>query len=144
MGLTFRLATEREHVIVRVYVDDALDAADPIDWVAADITVAAGAFSGTYAANLTARDFPPFRRELSLLHQRLHGTATFETLEDQLRIEVEGDSKGHMLARCEATDAAGTGNELRFRIEFDQTELAPTLRGLDAICAVIAPLLTSR
>ena len=48
---------------------------------------------------------------------------------------IEGDGRGHFVARCEARDQPGTGNTLRFELRFDQTELPPVLASLDAVLA---------
>lgn len=60
-------------------------------------------------------------------HAALHGAATFETMKHWLRVDIQGDGRGHFLAQCEACDKAGVGNSLRFELSFDQTELPPVL-----------------
>ena len=104
------------------------------NWVYAMIEIAAGAFGGQFEAMLRAEEFARFRDELCPLYQNLIGTATFDTREGWLRLNVEGDGKGHFHAKCEAHDYPGTGNRLAFGIDFDQTELPDVVRGLDVIC----------
>ncbi len=64
-------------------------------------------------------------------------------MEGWLRIDVEGDGKGHFHATCEAMDRAGTGNRLRFAVDFDQTELPAMIRDLDSICDAL-PVIVDR
>jgi hypothetical protein len=55
-------------------------------------------------------------------------------MEGWLKIDIEGDGKGHFHAACVALDQPGIGSKLAFGVDFDQTELPEILRGLDAIC----------
>jgi hypothetical protein len=48
-------------------------------------------------------------------------------MEEWLRVDIQGDGRGHFLAQCEASDQPGVGNTLRFELTFDQTELPPML-----------------
>jgi hypothetical protein len=52
-------------------------------------------------------------------------------MEHWLRVNIQGDGRGHFLGKCEARDQPGTGNTLRFELTFDQTELPPILIALD-------------
>jgi hypothetical protein len=104
------------------------------NWLCATIRVRAGAFRGEYEAQLRTTEFASFRDQLRVLHDKLVGTATFDALEHWLRVDVEADGKGHFQARCEANDDPSFPSRLRFSLNFDQTELPPILRALDAIC----------
>ncbi|MEO7111931.1 MAG: hypothetical protein ABI183_15920 [Polyangiaceae bacterium] len=108
---------------------------DDAAWITARVAVHGGAFRGEYEAMLRAEDFPRFRGELQKLHESLGGTARFETMEEWLAIQIEGDGKGNFEASCVALDSPGMGNRLTFNVSFDQTELAAIIRALDAICA---------
>ena len=46
------------------------------------------------------------------------------TMEEQLKLELDGDGRGHVTCRGEARDVAGTGNVLRFELALDQTQLS--------------------
>ena len=76
-----------------------------------------------------------FRSELGTLYETLSGRAAFSSVEPALTIDIEGDGKGHMRARCEADDNPGIGNRLTFEIDFDQTDVPSILRQLDACCS---------
>jgi hypothetical protein len=100
----------------------------------ATIDIAAGAFRGDFEALIYAWEFVRFRDQLRPLHVKLVGGAAFDTMEGWLKVEIEGDGKGHFRAACVAFDQPGVGNRLTFGIDFDQTELPEVLHGLDAIC----------
>jgi hypothetical protein len=139
-SLSFRVgSSNREHVIVRPSRREYPEAADYDDgnWVYATIEIAAGSFRGSFEALLRAEEFVRFRDELRPLYERLTGKATFDTMEGWLRIDVQGDGKGQFHAACEAIDQPGLGNRLRFKIDFDQTELSAIVRDLDAICKAV-------
>jgi hypothetical protein len=132
-------SSNREHVIVRPSRRQYPEAEDYDDgnWVDATIDIAAGAFRGTFEATLRAEDFVRFRDQLRPLYENLAGKATFETMEGWLRINVQGNGKGHFHAACEAIEQPGLGNRLTFKIDFDQTELPAIVQGLDAICEAV-------
>jgi hypothetical protein len=139
-SLSFRVgSSNREHVIVRPSRREYPEAEDYDDgnWVDATIEIAAGAFRGTFDAMLRAEDFVRFRDELRPLYENLAGKARFDTMEGWLRIDVQGDGKGHFHAACEAIDQPGPGHRLTFKIEFDQTELPAIVQRLDAICDAV-------
>jgi hypothetical protein len=133
----FRIgSSNRAHVIVSRVRRGFPDAKDHWDanCIYAAVEIAAGGFRGEFEAQLYAGDFVRFRDQLRPLYERLGGGAKFDTMEDSLKVEIEGDGKGHFHAACVAFDQPGVGNKLTFRIDFDQTELPEILRGLDAIC----------
>ena len=101
----------------------------------ADVEIAAGAFDGAFQAEFRSDELAHFHEQLRDLYERLDGTALFDSCEGWLRIEIRGDGKGHFRATCDAHDDAGTGNRLRFWLDFDQTELPAMIRGLDGVCA---------
>jgi len=101
--------------------------------VYATIQIRAGAFRGEYEALLRTNELASFRDQLATLHAALNGSATFETMEQWLRVDIQGDGRGHFLAKCEARDQPGVGNTLRFELSFDQTELPPVLAALNEV-----------
>ena len=135
--LAFRIgSSNREHVVVSPSRRELANYEDRWDgnWVYATVRIAARAFGGEFEAQLRTEDFVRFRDALRPLDADLEGRATFATMETWLRIEIEGDGKGHFHAKCSAIDEPGLGNTLTFGVDFDQTELPDILRGLDAIC----------
>jgi hypothetical protein len=136
--LSFRLgAQDGSFVIVRPTrweVPESTGHSWDADWLHANVEVRAGAFHGEVEALLRSDDFVRFVDGLRVLYEKLSGVATFDTLEHWLRIDVRGDGKGHLHADCLAMDEPGTGNRLAFEISFDQTDLPPLIRDLEAIC----------
>lgn len=102
-------------------------------WVVATIRAHAGAFRGEYEALLGMDELAAFRARLATLYEDLKGEATFESMEQWLWVRVVGDGRGHFVARCEARDEPGEGNELRFELAFDQSEVPAMLAALDAV-----------
>jgi hypothetical protein len=134
---SFRLGrSNRGHIIVSAVRRENPDAADYWDgnWLVCTATIAAGGFRGRFDAQLRADEFARFREQLRPLYEKLVGRAVFDPMEPWMRIEVDGDGKGHFRATCRATDQVGVGNTLSFTIDFDQTELPEILKGLDAVC----------
>jgi ribosome-associated toxin RatA of RatAB toxin-antitoxin module len=103
------------------------------NWVSSIVSVKAGAFSGKFNADLMTIDFADFKISLKKLYQKLDGTITFNTLEDQIEMKIIGDGIGHLRAECEVMDNAGVGNKLEFDIDFDQTHIPKLLNQLEKI-----------
>ncbi len=103
------------------------------NWVYTTIRIRAGAFRGEYEALLRTDELASFRDQLRTLHATLKGSATFETMEHWLRVDIQGDGRGHFQGKCEARDQPGIGNTLRFELTFDQTELPRVITALDEV-----------
>ncbi len=103
------------------------------NWIIGFVKVKAGAFSGEFKTDFMTVDFVSFKNELVKLYEKLNGIATFHTLESQVEIKIIGDGIGHLKAKCEVMDYAGTGNKLVFEIDFDQTYIPKILNQLDEI-----------
>jgi hypothetical protein len=63
------------------------------------------------------------------------GDAKFDS--DWLSVKIEGDGKGHFHAMCTVFDEPAKGDQLKFAVDFDQTELPEILRGLAILCEAI-------
>lgn len=105
------------------------------NWLITEVRIQAGGFRGAFRANLHLEEFDSFRDSLERLYGRLEGRSVFASREGWLRVVVEGDGRGHLEARCEATDDPAIGNRLSFLILFDQSYLPETISGLNAILA---------
>lgn len=103
------------------------------NWVNANIEIEAGNLRGRYGAYLRVEELKDFRDAIARLHSFDSNEAKFETMEEQLRINITGNGLGHFRAECEALDQAGIGNRLIFSVELDQTEIPEILKGLDAV-----------
>jgi hypothetical protein len=104
------------------------------NWVSARVEIAVGGFRGAYDADLFRADFPDFRDALTKLYSFASNDGKFETIENQLRIEIRGDRRGNFEATGVARDSSD-GNCLEFKLEFDQTYIPRMLAELDAIIA---------
>ncbi len=71
--------------------------------------------------------------QLKLLYNKLDGSAVFNTIENQVNINIVGDGVGHLTAKCELMDFAGNGNVLLFTINFDQSHLPKIINQLEII-----------
>ena len=142
--LGFRMGgAEREFVAVVVQRRSYPTATDYWDgnWLTSEVRLQMGGFSGRFEASLRAEEFVRFLTELKRLRESLHGQAVFATLEEQLRLELEGDGKGHIVVRGHARDEAGTGHQVKFRLQADQTMLQCVIADLQRV-AVAYPVVS--
>jgi len=124
---------ERLAVEVRGYsYPGATDAGDG-NWLTCMVSIAAGGFRGTVDCSLRTEDFVAFESALLRLGENPRGAAEFSTMEGQLSLLITGDGLGHFEIRGEVADQPGVGNSLRWRLEVDQTQLAGTLRQVQAV-----------
>jgi hypothetical protein len=114
-----------ERAITGEYYDD--------NWVAAEVSISVGAFSGHFSAAFLTPDFVQFRSTLQSLCETLKGEAVFSTLEEQLSIKLTVDDIGHLEVQGVAIDHPGMGNELKFTFDLDQTYLPKIMSDLDEI-----------
>jgi hypothetical protein len=134
MTVGFRMGGESgEYVRVTLTGRSIPQATDYWDgnWLGADVEVHAGGFSGRFPAYFRVEEVQSFRDQVASLHQTLSGTATFEPMEEQLRLRLEGDGKGHIDVEGQARDVVRTGNMLTFELSLDQTYLPELVRSLD-------------
>ncbi len=121
-------ATRRLYPFCKDYYDG--------NWIETHIEITAGSFRGTLKASLRAEDFLNFRDELLLLNSTGSvSNACFASLEEWLAIKIERAGPGNYVAHCAAIDGAENGNELKFSVQFNQTEMPAILRSLDKIIA---------
>ena len=103
------------------------------NWLRVEIRVMAGGFRGKAAAAFITSELSKFLSDLQPLFDTLKGTAEFTTMERQLSLRLVGDGKGHIELSGEVADQAGIGNRLHFTFEFDQTQLAASIRELEQV-----------
>lgn len=107
---------------------------DDGNWIETRIEITAGGFRGTIKASLRAEEFQSFRNELALLNSSAATTrAEFSSIEEWLNVRIEREGIGNYIARCAAIDQPNTGNELKFSVAFNHTEMPAILRSLDKI-----------
>ena len=103
------------------------------NWLTIEIRVRAGGFRGKASATIITSELTTFLSQLRPLHQSLSGMAKFTTMEDQLRLCLEGDGKGHIELRGEVADQSGIGNRLHFTMQFDQSQLRASIHELERV-----------
>ena len=89
-------------------------------------------FRATLPAAILTSELERFATELQSLFQTLRGVAKFQTLEEQLHLELKGDGKGYIALNGELLDRAGIGNRLNFSFQFDQVALGESIREIKA------------
>jgi hypothetical protein len=104
-------------------------------WVSVHVSVKAGAFSGEYVSDFTAREIISFRNQLRRLYESLEGVAALNTCEGQLKLDLSIDARGAISLTGTAVDRPGAGNKLEFVLELDQSYLPQTISDLDNICS---------
>jgi hypothetical protein len=103
------------------------------NWIDTRISVKAGGFIGQYTMLISTGDFEYFRRDLAGLYDDLAGKIKFSPLEGQLTLDITGDGIGHFRVSGEARDNAGSGNQLYFELNFDQTNIKELVSQLEGI-----------
>jgi len=105
------------------------------NWLVVEIRVRAGRFYGKVSATILAAELDGFLAKLKPLYQTLDGSAELTTMESQLTLHLTGDGKGHIELRGEVVDQPGIGNRLSFTLQFDQSQLATSIRELERVVA---------
>jgi hypothetical protein len=115
---------ERERIVIFIEVNQPSDFKGSLeDWRKAEIKIQVGGFQAQVSLFLESSDFERFLPQARRLYETLEGEARFETIEGQIRLVLKGDGKGHINLSGKLLDSAGIGNELSFKLEFDQTLL---------------------
>ena len=121
--------SENERFTVELLSPSAKD--EGYDWITARAIIAVGGFHGDTQLMITLSDLIRFAEQLQRLNNKLKGEAEFTTIEDQVRIKLTTDGLGHITATGYLIDQAGTGNELRFTLDLDQTFLQETINQIE-------------
>jgi len=103
------------------------------NWLTAAIDVSAGGFRGKAEASILTEELVSFLGQLQALFKTLEGSAELITLEQQIYLRLTGNGKGHIEMKGELGEMPETGNRLRFELDFDQTDLAASIRELEKI-----------
>ncbi len=124
-----------EYLLILVYNFTYPNSTDFSDgnWLNTRIKIKVGGFTADYEALLSNVDFFYFKNDLEKLYTKLDGTAKFNCIEEYLQIKIKGDGLGRFAADCIAIDKPGYGHELKFRIEFDQTEILNMVKMINSL-----------
>ncbi len=130
-----------EHVAVEILTPQSSGQPDGDDgiWVTCRVSVRAGAFSGSFTADFTDRDFSRFLDSVRRLDETLKGEANLDTYEGQLHLTIRRvGSLGGLEVAGIAVDMAGTGNRLAFKLaQYDQTQLLTLAGELETVIAAL-------
>ncbi|WP_313185970.1 WapI family immunity protein [Sphingobacterium siyangense] len=104
------------------------------NWLRTKISVRAGAFSGTYDAELTTFDFENFKQDLDSLYENLNMEIEFKDLEGYLSIKMKGNGLGNINVEIQCSDKPGVyASTLKFELNFDQAFIKPIVQTLKNI-----------
>ena len=95
------------------------------------VQIQAGSFTGHAEPWLDVSDFVRFAPQAQRLYETLNGEARFETVENQIRLILTGDGKGHINLSGHLLDRCGDGNKLFFKLDFDQTLLKNSISDME-------------
>ena len=106
-----------------------------VNLVDVEVQLAVGGFRGLFGAKLTLGHLASLRNELAQLHsfdlQELAFEPYLSPYNSNLIFRIKGDGLGNFTADFDVADEAG--NQLEFRLSFDQTEIPQMLNELDAM-----------
>ena len=105
------------------------------NWLPVTVSLAVGAFQGSFEASFQAVELLELHESLSELYEALSGKVEFRTLEEQLRLEFVGNGRGSIEVRGEALDQPGIGNRLSFTLQLDQSQLGQSVQALKVAVA---------
>jgi hypothetical protein len=126
---------ERLEIIVAGYERAVSGDYDDDNWLRVTVSVAAGAFRGSFDATFQAVELLDLCTGLSGLYDTLSGCVKFETLENQLSLDFTGNGRGSIELLGEALDQVGIGNKLSFALQLDQSQLYQSVQALKAAVA---------
>lgn len=124
---------ERVEIDVRKYEREPTGEYYDDNWLDIRVTVAVGAFRGSFDAAFQVAELVEFRHELDALYKTLKGRAQLRTMEEQLTLDCEGNGHGSVELRGVALDQPGIGNRLAFTLSLDQTQIRAAVGQLDKI-----------
>ena len=104
------------------------------NWIRTRISAKAGVFRvKPFAASLFLGGFTTFTSELRSIYEKLHGTASLNTLDPWVQITATSDMLGHITMACIISDNFITDRSLKFDLTMDQTMLRSPLDQLDIL-----------
>lgn len=101
------------------------------NWIDCEIVIVAGAFRGSFRADLRSEEFRMFQEDVEDLNRTLDGAASFSTMEGQLALSLTADGNGQVRVAGEGIDEAGVGNRLQFGFVIEQAHLQDLGRSLE-------------
>lgn len=106
-----------------------------VNVVDVEVELAVGGFRGLFGAKLTLGHLASLRDELAQLHsfdlQELAFEPYLSPFDSNVVFKIKGDGLGNFSADFDVLDEPG--NQLLFRLSFDQSEIPAMLNGLDGM-----------
>jgi hypothetical protein len=115
------------------YENPAAENEDDANWLSCRLVLTVGPFHADLAVSFTTCDFPDFLRELKSAYTQLSGAASFQTLEDAVRLDIRVEPSG----KAQVSGIVQVANEAQAALSFsygsDQSFLGQTLQELEAV-----------
>jgi len=87
----------------------------------------AGSFRAREQIAILTWDLEKLADQLEQLHSSLTGKAIFETIEDQLKLQLDGDGLGHISLAGQLSSPTPDPNILIFHLKLDPTDLSQSI-----------------
>lgn len=135
--MSFRIGrTDTEYFSLRIVGRHNTDRHDwEVNLVDVQVQLAAGGFRGLFGAKITLGHLAELRDQLAQLHsfdlQELAFEPYLSPYDSNVVFKIKGDGQGNFTADFDVLDEPG--NQLEFRLSFDQSEIPEMLNGLDAM-----------
>lgn len=136
MSVEVELAGHGGRVRIEVlgHETDAAENVHDANWLRCRVEVRVRGFEGHVDASFTTQDFAEFSQSLGAMVADLTGEATFETLEEALRLEVEINARtGSVSVTGVLQDVGAETTSLEFSFESDQSFLGSTVAALNEV-----------
>src|SRR5258706_15894151 len=94
---------ESDHLLIEPTRREWPETADYWDgnWLYALVRIRTGAFRAENEAQLRTDELTAFGPRLAMLYECPSGTATFETMDNWVRIAITGEGRGRLLPACQ-------------------------------------------
>jgi hypothetical protein len=100
------------------------------DWVAAEVRIACGGWSGSLKTSFMKGELGSLAEQLGTLQEDLSAAVEFEPLESYIKLRFSGDGKGHIHVQGEAYSKFSIDTQLSFAFDIDQTYLRSIVNSL--------------
>lgn len=103
------------------------------NWLTVSVSIAAGAFSGSFGASFGTFELADLLRQLREGIDALSGTFTFENMERDVLMRIEFAQRGKARISGEAKPNSSPQSSLTFAFETDQSYLSQAVEALGAV-----------
>jgi hypothetical protein len=103
------------------------------NWLTVSVSIAVGAFSGSFGASFGTYELVGLHRELKDRISALSGTVAFENMERDVLMRIEFSQRGKARISGEAKPRSSPQSSLTFAFETDQSYLSQAVEALSAV-----------